>query len=462
MCMLLKFQSYTDHLMCYFSSVLFDTYWKESRILYYIDICCVFQPPEGTTECLESPNMDAVLRDENNFIQNVSQFFNQEAISDVILKVDDQRYYGHKFVLAKSSDVFRTMLYERNWAQSTKEEVELSESAECQAVFELFLKYLYTAEISISISTAVGILCLADKYNVESLKSLCTQYMITNSRSPKVRNALTWYPWAKALHLEQLIEQCTKTIAWNCQDIITSPEWLNMDLEFLTDMLQSSELVVQNEFVLLEAVTRWLMHEPHIQNLEDNSTKLIGLIRFPLLHAHQLYFVEQSDIASRSECRELLQNLLSQAYRFRALCPYQHQLGVSFGEPYYLPRDYIDLAVDNVRMQNALRFGIQVDVKMYRGAVPVETRDGDWKITYRKPQNDNWSLQFYCHETALVNNEARLQPTVVVYNDQEKVIQVQREPVSVVSRGTTLTTTIAIEDSDQARNMVVLLKPVPS
>ena len=406
--------------------------------------------------------MDQVLRDECNFIQNVSQFFNQEAISDVILKVNDQKYFGHKFVLAKSSDVFRTMLYERAWAQSTKEEVELSESPECQMVFENFLRYLYTAEVSISITTAVGILCLADKYNVESLKKLCTEYMVLNSRSPKLRNALNWYSWAKALHLEGLIEQCTKTIAWNCQVIVQAPEWLNMDIEFLVDLLQSSELVVHNEFMLLEAVTKWLLHEPHIAELTEYAKRLLPLIRFPQLMASQLYHVEQSEIAVRSGCQDILQQLLSQAYRFRALCPYQHQLGISFTESYYLPRDYIELAVDNVRMQNALRFGIQVDVKMYRGAVPVDIREGDWKITYRKPQNDNWTLQFYCHETALINNEARFQSTIVVYNEQEQVIQVQREPISVVSRGTNLAITIEIQDSEQARNMVVLLKPVPS
>lgn len=41
----------------------------------------------------------------------------QEALSDVELKIGDARFFAHKFVLAKSSDVFRTMLYERNWSQ---------------------------------------------------------------------------------------------------------------------------------------------------------------------------------------------------------------------------------------------------------------------------------------------------------------------------------------------------------
>jgi len=62
----------------------------------------------------------SVLRDEANFIQNVSQFYNLADLSDVVLVVGADRYFSHKFVLAKSSDVFRTMLYEKNWTQSSK------------------------------------------------------------------------------------------------------------------------------------------------------------------------------------------------------------------------------------------------------------------------------------------------------------------------------------------------------
>ena len=51
-----------------------------------------------------------------------------------------------------------------------KQHLKLEESPECYLVFPDFLRYLYTAEIQINIHTAIGILCLADKYNVDSLK----------------------------------------------------------------------------------------------------------------------------------------------------------------------------------------------------------------------------------------------------------------------------------------------------
>ena len=44
----------------------------------------------------------------------------------------------------------------------------------------------------------------------------------------------------------------------------------------------------------------------------------------------------------------------------RSFCPSQSHLSISFDDLFYLPRDYTDLTVDSVRLQNTLRFGIQV------------------------------------------------------------------------------------------------------
>jgi len=317
----------------------------------------------GSTQTT-SPGDVSVLRDEANFIQNVSQFYNLEDLSDVTLVVSNRRYFSHKFVLAKSSDVFRTMLYEKNWTAqqgaAKAKEITLEESPECQAVFDRFLRYLYTAEVAVTSSTAIGILCLADKYNVISLKELCTGYMAENSRSPHVYNAMRWYSWAKLLDLEPLVLQCYRTIAWNYMEIIASPDWAGMDLDFIMDFLSSSELIVSNEFAVWDAVRLWLSHESRVHQLRENAVRLLPLVRFPQMHVPQLHQLEKTELADSIECKDLLHSLLSSAYRFRALCPVQTQLAVAFSEPFYQPRDYLDLIVDNVRIQSTLRFGIQV------------------------------------------------------------------------------------------------------
>lgn len=254
----------------------------------------LFQTMEGgdrSQPLAALPQESRTLKDENNFIQNVSQFFNQEDISDVVLKVGEKKFFGHKFVLAKSSEVFRTMLYDKRWQQAGLPEIDLEETEECQRHFEPFLRFLYTAEVQICTDSAVGILCLADKYSVMSLKNLCTRYMVENTQSPKVRNALNWYSWAKALHMDELIDSCTKTISWNMEQLFALPEWLQMEIDFVADILSNPQLVVSNEHLLYNAVERWLLHDNHLAELAENSKKLLPLVRFPQMMVQQLYKV---------------------------------------------------------------------------------------------------------------------------------------------------------------------------
>ena len=99
---------------------------------------------------------------------------------------------------------------------------------------------------------------------------------------------------------------------------------------------------------------------------------------------------------------------------------------------------------------------------MYRGPVPVENRDGDWKITYRKTPAGTWQIQLYGHETAMVNTEARIQPSILIYNEHDKVIQVHRHETTTISRGNCINMTVNLLNPPIARKLSVLIKPVPS
>lgn len=418
------------------------------------------QPTLESTPSVESKESTHVLRDEENFIRNVSQFFNKDELSDVTIVVGDKRFFGHRFVLAKSSDVFRTMLYGDRWKQGGETEIVLTESQESQAVFEIFLKFLYTAEMNISADTSVGILCLADKYNITSLKSLCVGYMVDNSKSPNVQNALNWYSWAKALHLEDLAESCTKTIAWNVEAILNSQYWLCMDAHFVKDVIKNSELVVYDEFTLYSGVIKWLLHENHVENLTSNTEALLPLIRFPQMMVVQLYEIENSEFAKMYECKELTKDLISKAYRFRSLCPEQQSLHVSFEDSFYRPRNYLYSVVDTLRIQNVSRFGLQVDVRTNVGPVPSDAMTGEWKITYRK-NNDVINMQIICHDSACVPGEAYLEISTMVTNEDDKVIQVDMSVPFTVARSKPLTHNVTLGRTAESRNMMIILKPLP-
>jgi hypothetical protein len=113
----------------------------------------LINPVNGASN--EKSNNEILLRSIEEHMQNTSQYFNNQVLSDIIINMNQKRFYAHKFILCKSSDVFYTMLMKKHWINSTKklkndndeasssnsnenliDEITLVESEECTKVFE--------------------------------------------------------------------------------------------------------------------------------------------------------------------------------------------------------------------------------------------------------------------------------------------------------------------------------------
>ena len=96
-----------------------------------------------------------------------------DAVSDITIEVGYREYQLHKIILSASSPVFREMC---SHGKPIKEKVDLQETEEPAAVFEDFIKYLYTGNITLTLENVMGIIGLADKYEVEDLKEIAEQF----------------------------------------------------------------------------------------------------------------------------------------------------------------------------------------------------------------------------------------------------------------------------------------------
>ena len=95
------------------------------------------------------------------------------AVSDITLVVGHQEYQLHKIILSAASPVFRVMC---SYGKSIKEKVPLQETPERAEVFEDFIKYLYTGNITLNLETINGIIALANKYQVEDLTEIAEKF----------------------------------------------------------------------------------------------------------------------------------------------------------------------------------------------------------------------------------------------------------------------------------------------
>ncbi|CAF5004666.1 unnamed protein product, partial [Rotaria sp. Silwood1] len=423
---------------------------------------------DHSTSLISENGSEITLNATNEHVELTSKFFNNPQFSDIRLRVGTNVYYVHKFVLAKASDVFATLLYSQHWT-SNESEIILEEQDECQGdVFEKFLKFFYTAKVTLHESIIIGLLCLADKYNVQSLRNLCTQYMIMKAKPPNVRNGIAWYSIAKQFSLDDLRDVCIKTVAWNMEYLLSSinqNEWFRCEFDFIRELLSTSNLVITNEYRLYTSLSDWLLARSSDMLIASYACELLPLIRFSQMLPKQLYQIEQSFLYQKinnQQIQDLFKRLLYQAYRFHTLASVRRDNDKPEFSPleWYLPREYTEMNItDRVDIQSTLRFGIQVDVQTCSSPIPSIDRTADWKVVYRKRSHDKWTLKIHRHDAS---NETHAQVTAIIYDCERHVLQVEQGETFIFTTSNQYDLEIVLNNPYEAKELYLLIKPVIS
>ncbi|XP_070546798.1 galectin-3-binding protein-like [Ptychodera flava] len=312
-----------------------------------------------------------------SYVSSLSSLFNQPDLSDVILKVGDMSYYAHRFLLAHFSEVMRTMLTESRWRDSQQAKVKLQETPECATVFEDFLKFMYSGRIELKISRALPVLVLADKYNVTLLKPVCEDYMarqVTQSRN--VQGALQWWEHAKTYNLKHLELECLELIQESLNAAIKTPEWLNLSIDQLCTILESSDVVVQDEYTLYKGVESWLQSANHKAKISKYLDRVLPLLRFTQMTPQQIDAIEKSQMCKKFSNK--FNSYVLQAYKFfamgRNMAPDNSNAGYQLREYGQSPLQETEISVYNTNLQESFP-GYQHTVAMHHksivGGVPV-------------------------------------------------------------------------------------------
>uniref|UniRef100_UPI00398EFD6B BTB/POZ domain-containing protein 17-like n=1 Tax=Pristiophorus japonicus TaxID=55135 RepID=UPI00398EFD6B len=235
----------------------------------------------------------------------LSSLFNSKELSDVRLTVNQGLAFdAHRFVLALGSDVFRAMLSGERWADARREAVHLTEEEGGAAVFADFLRYFYTGRIAVGVDNVFAVHGLAEKYNVAPLRRSCEQFLLDHVAAAGALDlALAWHRYARFVGFARLEEACDTFVAWNMDAVMGSADWLSLEEPQLAALLQRSDLVVESEFALCQAVLRWLAQRP------DAGPALLAHLRFPMMSPDELAALRASPLMPQP----LLASLLAQS-----------------------------------------------------------------------------------------------------------------------------------------------------
>ena len=131
--------------------------------------CQIWYPTKGNATSVNA---------KDSLVQDIQKLSVDSPYADVKIKVKSAVFKAHKFLLAARSPVFATM-FGSGMKESIDGEVIIKDIE--PSIFKTFLQFIYTAKCEILDSDqAASLMSCADRYDVESLKKVCLEYL-TNS-----------------------------------------------------------------------------------------------------------------------------------------------------------------------------------------------------------------------------------------------------------------------------------------
>ncbi|XP_033725009.1 BTB/POZ domain-containing protein 6-like [Pecten maximus] len=202
--------------------------------------------------------------------------------SDVTFIVGEEtnRVSAHKLVLMSRSPVFFAML---EGPMAENGEIIIPDiSAE---TFRLFLRYLYTDKLDLTVSTVVPVCYAASKYCVDILVSLCETFL---SELLTVDCVCALLEQTHNFKMENLKTKCLRFIQEHAFAILKSESFADLSLECVISIIQSDDLGI-SERIVYEAVIRWAESECSRRKIEataENKRHVLGEALYSVRFIH--------------------------------------------------------------------------------------------------------------------------------------------------------------------------------
>ncbi|XDV14113.1 hypothetical protein PO909_002327 [Leuciscus waleckii] len=213
-------------------------------------------------------------------------------------------------------------------------------SQACHPHVSAFLRYLYTRQIDVSITSAQ---CLHQLSFIFGVKTLMEDVgRVFTSLLPEdntFRTQLSMYEYGVRTGDLVLQENVLQYLSWNCEFLISSPLWSTISFHMMDALLQRSDLIVEDETFLLEALERWIQDKGDEISSEQQAS-LLNHIRFLLIPVDKLYEMQfSSSVLHKNHEKLYLTGLLS-GFQFNALPFSKIRNKMDSMSNDYLPRIY--------------------------------------------------------------------------------------------------------------------------
>ncbi|XP_042271859.1 galectin-3-binding protein B-like isoform X2 [Thunnus maccoyii] len=238
--------------------------------------------PLQTTQTTPVADQRYCLNQNTSLSYQLGELFNsgRDCDLDIAVVVDNntvETICAHKLILSLNS------FFEVTQAEST---LSINVTADCSQYATMFVRYIYTRQINITLSSAQCIHKMASDWGLKQLQNETTKLFSSFlPEDPTFQGQKSFYEYALRTGDEALQQSCLRYLAWNFEALIHSPAWTNLTLDMVNALLSRSDLVVSNETYILKGLEGWAT----AQGSTSIPESLLELIRFPMIPAEDLY-----------------------------------------------------------------------------------------------------------------------------------------------------------------------------
>jgi len=190
--------------------------------------------------------------------------------SDVRLIVNEKEYWGHKLLLAYSSEYFSKLFVENPLLSEVK-----LPFGDTEDVFSDVMHFIYGGNLVINEANAIPLLALSDNCQIDALKTLVSNFLTSKIRRD---NATLMLKKAAKSNVKGMIDKCLFIIAKHfCY--IYDADYNFLPYNLFMDLLKHPNLHVKEEYELYNIIAKYIeAHKATISN--ENIYELFQHVRY--------------------------------------------------------------------------------------------------------------------------------------------------------------------------------------
>ncbi len=164
-----------------------------------------------------------------------------------------------------------------------------------------------------------------------------TQHLSSDSSTGHV---VSWYQYATQIGDVTLQNSCLQYLSWNLSSVLQSAEWSSVSEDLLLTLLQRSDLVLQSELELYEALEAWINQN---QPSGETAESALKAIRYAMISPQHLFHLQKKS-SVMLKYYESVRDLLFLAFQFHAASPVQLAKYFDVNCSLFTPRNYLSPA----------------------------------------------------------------------------------------------------------------------